>query len=71
MNKMIIHSDLSDFQSAYYVLQVIKQGKISKDEAQYCSLTRFKNDVTVVADITRKGTHVFHVSAPENGRKDK
>ena len=63
MNKLIINSELSDFQAAYYVLQVIKQGKISKDNTQYCYVTRFTNGVTVYSDVTQKGTPTFRVMA--------
>ena len=61
MNKIIIHHDIDDLQATYYVMEVIRQGKISEDDTQYCYITTFNNGVAVHADLTKTGTPVFHV----------
>lgn len=65
MGKITIHNDtkLSDEMVVQHVLEVIKMGKISNNETQYCYATTFKDDVTVFASRTKVGTGVFYVSS--------
>ena len=61
MSKIILHHDIDDLQATYYVMKVIQQEKISKNDTQYSYITAFKNGVEVHADLTKTGTPVFHV----------
>jgi hypothetical protein len=62
--KLIIHApdNLPAYQATYLVGKVIGEGFLSNNGTQYCFATRFNNGVSVYADKTKSGTHVFHVA---------
>ena len=63
MNRIIINNltNASDEEAIALVEAVIKQGKISNKGKQYCYVTTFKSGQAVSTDLTKKGSHVFHV----------
>jgi hypothetical protein len=66
MNKIIIHyDDISDTLALEHILEVIGQGKISKNNSQYCFITRFKSGYTVFADKNKSGTNTFRIYASQ------
>lgn len=64
MSKITITYDgMSDIEALSYVSSVIKQGKISNENTQYCYITKFRTDKghTVYADKTKTGTFTFNI----------
>lgn len=65
MRRIIVNiegDDLTDSGALLYVYEVIRQGRISKDDTQYCYATRFGGSfVTVYAGRTKNGTDTFRV----------
>ena len=70
MRRIIINTegdDLTDTGALFYVTEVIYQGRISKDDTQYCYATRFGGSfVTVYASRTKNGTDTFRVVGDKN-----
>lgn len=71
MGRIIINyaKDVDVKDAMLTVYEVIKMGRISKDEKAYCLATSFKDGTVVVADLTKNGTDVFNVSKMEKHRK--
>ena len=62
MSKIIINSEnISDAESLVYTLKVINEGKISKNNSQYCFLTTFESGIKVYANKTKTGTYTFRI----------
>lgn len=61
MNRLIInYEDVSIEDAIFYVQAVIRNGKLSKNNTQYCYATVFTN-VAVYADVTKTGSYKFRV----------
>jgi len=63
MSKIIIKNNtkLSDLKVLELVLQVIINGKISRDGAMYCALTIMSESIEIQANLTKNNTQVFTV----------
>ena len=62
MSKIIINSEnISDAESLVYTLKVINEGKISKNNSQYCFITTFESGIKVYANKTKTGTYTFRI----------
>ena len=60
--KIIIRYDgVSDIDALMYVRQVVKKGRISNNNTQYCYCTMFNDAAEVYADRTKSGTDTFGV----------
>lgn len=61
--KIIIHApdNLPAYQATALVGNVIGAGFLSNNGTRYCFATRFHSGVSVYADKTKSGTHVFRV----------
>ena len=64
MNNIIIknNSDLTDVDCLRYVIEVVKQGRISNDNQQYCFITKFLSGAVVSSYTTKTKTDVFIVT---------
>lgn len=62
MSKLIInYEDVNIEDAISHVEAVIRNGKVSKNNTQYCYATVFKNNLVVYADVTKTGSHKFMV----------
>ena len=62
MSKIIINAEgVTDDMALHLVGDVIKQGKISNDNSQYCYVSIFNDGHRVYADKTKSGTYTFKV----------
>jgi len=56
MGKIIIHNDtdMDDLEAMWYVMEVMRDGRISNDGKQYCYVTRWSNGTGVLAGLNNK-----------------
>lgn len=69
MTRIIIQNDSkqSDYNVLKAVMNVVSDGRISKDGKCYCYITTFPNrELLVAADVTRTGTDKFIVQDYNN-----
>ena len=62
--KIIIKCDdesISDLVVMHHVKAVIQDGLVSENNTAYCFITKWANGISVYADKTKAGTHVFNV----------
>ena len=68
MSKIIINADgVTDEMAVYLAGEVIKQGKISNANSQYCYVTVFNNGHKVYADKTKTGAYTFKIWKGDQG----
>lgn len=64
-SKLIIHNktDLSDFDVLHYIIKVVQSGLVSetKNGKQYCFVTTFIDEYTVVTSKNKQHTHTFWI----------
>lgn len=64
--KIIIHYENMPVEEALsYVQGVVKGGRISNNNTQYCYFVMFHNDAEVYTSRTANGTDVFTVRRPK------
>jgi hypothetical protein len=54
-----IKNNISDEQALNYVLRVVKNGRISKNNKSYCHCTLFENQIVVLADNNKNDTFII------------
>lgn len=71
MGRIIINhkDDITPYDATLYVNEVMKMGRVSKDNTSFCFCTRFKDETIVIADTTKTGTDTFLIyREKDNGR---
>lgn len=64
--KIIIHyEDVPVEEALIYVQAVVRKGRVSNNDTQYCYFVMFHNDAEVYTGRTAKGTDVFTVRRPK------
>jgi hypothetical protein len=69
VSKIIINADgVTDEMAVYLVGEVIKQGKVSNANSQYCYVSVFSDGHKVYADKTKSETFTFKVWKNETAK---
>lgn len=55
VSKIIIHNDtdMSDIEAMWYILDVMREGRVSNFDKQYCYATRWSDGTVVLAGLNK------------------